>query len=124
MSEQNIAIVQRYHEELRKDNLSIIEELISPNFISHSKYKSSNREQIKRDEAGSILSLKAIELEYKYSAKDDWVYVHTYLVFKLIQPDYGAIPDGKIHALNSIDAWRVQNGLITEFKDISVERLY
>jgi ketosteroid isomerase-like protein len=115
-SEQKIAVVRRYLEGLRVNDLSIIDKLISPNFISYSKYMPSDKVEIMRDQAEAVYAQEERELEYTYSMKGDWVVVHMHQVFRLIHPTMGQIPDGQWHVVDDLSYWLVEDGQITAFR--------
>ena len=123
-TEQNISVVRRYLEGLRINDLSVINELISPSFISQSKYMPSDKAEIMRDQGEAVSSIEDRELEYTYSVQGDWVVVRQHHVFRLVRPLDGNMPDGQWHAFNSIYYWRVQDGQIVEYRDGEMQRLY
>jgi ketosteroid isomerase-like protein len=122
--EQKIYVVRRYLEGLRVNDLSVIDELISPNFVSQSKFMPSDKSEIMRDQAEAVSSIEDRELEYTYSVQGDWVVVRQHHVFRLVRSFDGHMPDGQWHAFDSIHYWCVQAGQITAYRDGEMRRLY
>lgn len=118
MSEvENTSVIRRYTEEIRKGNLSVIDELFSPYFRSNDEvHTPSDLEQLKRNTAEGVYAIEYNHRSTTYSAKGDLVTTHDESTFRLVKPYLdGKVFDSKWRTIKSYSVWRVSGGKIVEY---------
>jgi len=113
---ENIAIVRRFVEEIGKGNLSVIDELFSPYFISNDDAVPSDLALLKRYTAETIYAFEYTHRSSNYSAQEDLVTVYEERTFRLVNPYLdGQVFDQKLRTIKTYSVWRISNGKIVEY---------